>query len=248
MIGSLEARELVRRPMLVPSPLQQYMPGSVRMESHDCLLLAALGGDSVEENYALVFGTIDPERVFSLARSFFGSDEYSIVIESGTARALDELLQAQEWPIDEDVPALLLKPIPARPEASTSLEIRPVTTELEYEDFMNISQTGRRWVPSLKAATDPNVGLFVGYIEKRPVATSRLNCLGTVGDINGIVTDPDYRRRGFGTEMTWAAIAEGVKRGCTAIVLTATEMGYPVYLRMGFEPVCNYRTYLRPNR
>jgi hypothetical protein len=30
------------------------------------------------------------------------------------------------------------------------------------------------------------------------------------------------------------------------MTLTASEMGYPVYLRMGFVPVCRYRTYLPP--
>ena len=31
--------------------------------------------------------------------------------------------------------------------------------------------------------------------------------------------------------------------GCRAFLLTATEMGYPVYVKMGFVPVCTLRTY-----
>jgi len=34
--------------------------------------------------------------------------------------------------------------------------------------------------------------------------------------------------------------------GVYRLTLTATEMGYPVYLRMGFVPVCRYRTYVPP--
>jgi len=53
------------------------------------------------------------------------------------------------------------------------------------------------------------------------------------------------RRRGYGAAMTWAAIAEGVKRGCTAAALRATEMGESVYAAMGFVDVCTFRTYRR---
>jgi hypothetical protein len=31
--------------------------------------------------------------------------------------------------------------------------------------------------------------------------------------------------------------------GCGAFVLGASEMGYPVYVKMGFAPVCTMRTY-----
>jgi GNAT superfamily N-acetyltransferase len=63
---------------------------------------------------------------------------------------------------------------------------------------------------------------------------------------NGVVAAPEHRRHGFGAAMTWAAVNEGVRRGCTAMMLTTATMGYPVYLRMGFVPVCTYRTYLPP--
>jgi hypothetical protein len=35
-------------------------------------------------------------------------------------------------------------------------------------------------------------------------------------------------------------------RGCTAAVLKATAMGYPLYLRMGFVEVCRMRVYAPP--
>jgi hypothetical protein len=38
----------------------------------------------------------------------------------------------------------------------------------------------------------------------------------------------------------------GVRRGCTAVTLNATELGLPVYLKMGFVPVCTHRSYLSP--
>jgi GNAT superfamily N-acetyltransferase len=64
-----------------------------------------------------------------------------------------------------------------------------------------------------------------------------------VADLMGVVTRPARRRRGYGTAMTWAAVSAAQGMGCRAFVLTATDMGYPVYVKMGFAPVCTLRTY-----
>ena len=172
-----------------------------------------------------------------------------MVVEVEAAPAMLEALHERGWLLDEEEPALALASFPGLEELPTppsELDIRLVTTQSSFEDFSAIAQPTGRWVPSLEAALDPAIALFVGYVDGVPAATARLGVYGTVGDINGVVTVPRFRRRGFGTALTWAAIAEGALRGCTAMTLTATEMGYPVYLRMGFQPVCTYRTYLPP--
>jgi GNAT superfamily N-acetyltransferase len=147
--------------------------------------------------------------------------------------------------MDAEEPALVMTPLPAAvPPPPPGLDIRRVTDAAGLADFRVVSGTGTQWVPSLAAATDPGVGLFVGYAQEGPVATSRFTVQDGVADINGVVTVPEARRRGYGTALTWACIAEGRDRGCTAAELTASEMGYPVYLKMGFVPVCSFRTYL----
>ncbi len=246
MTQQADARELVRRPMFQPSPLQRYMSLPFHIERRDDITFIASGGDSPDERVVLIVSDIRPETVLHDADEIFGARAYSIVIESETNPALVECLESTGWVIDEDEPAMLLRPIPPVPERSSPLQIEPVTTQQQLDDFLNISETGRRWIPSLAAATDPNVCLLVGYLDGAPVATARINYLEDLGEINGVVTDPAFRRRGFGTEMTWAAVSAGMERGCTAIMLTATEMGYPVYAKMGFVPVCSYRTYMPP--
>ena len=172
-----------------------------------------------------------------------------MIVEVEAAPAMIDALDARGWLLDEEEPALALTPLPQPeelPAPPSGLDIQLVTTLAAFEDFSAIAQTSGRWVPSLEAATDPAVALFVGYVGGLPAATARLGVYGAIGDINGVVTVPAFRRRGFGTALTWAAIAEGARRGCTAMTLTATDMGYPIYLRMGFEPVCTYRTYVPP--
>ncbi len=239
-------RSIVRAPLLIPSPLERYRPEPGRHAIHDDLALTAGGRPGPDFNSAFVFGPVPPERVFALADAFFDATGYAIVVESGSAQPVEEAIRAQGWRLDEEEPALALAPVPTSPPPPTGLTIRLVTTEAEFADFMAVSRTAHRWIPSLDAARDPAVALFIGYAGNAAVATSRIARHGDVGDITGVVTLPAHRRRGFGAAMTWAAIAEGARRGCTAMTLTATEMGYPVYVRMGFAPVCVYRTYLPP--
>ncbi|MGI8857622.1 MAG: GNAT family N-acetyltransferase [Thermomicrobiales bacterium] len=236
---------IVRAPLLTPSPLQKYRAGIGRHVVHDDLVLTAMGGDGPDFNNAAVLGPIALERVFALADAFFGTG-YCVTVVSEVTEPVEEALRVHGWELDEEEPALVFAPIPAMPPAPPDLTIQLVTTDASFADFMAVSHTVHRWVPSLRAAMDPAVALLVGYLGEEAVATARLACYGPVGEITGVVTMPAHRRRGLGTAMTWAAIAEGVRRGCTAMTLTASAMGYPVYLRMGFVPVCRYRTYLPP--
>jgi len=243
----IDLRSIVRTPLRVPSPLQRYRPAPGRHAIHGDLVLTAGGRPGPDFNSAFVFGPVPPERFFALADEFFDATGYAIVVESDTAQPIEDAIRARGWQLDEEEPALALAPIPAPSPSPTDLTIRRVTTDAEFADFMAVSQTVHRWIPSLDAARDPAVALLVGYDGDEPVATSRVARYGDVGDINGVVTLPERRQRGFGTAMTWAAITEGARRGCVAMTLTATAMGYPVYLRMGFVPVCLYRTYVPPS-
>lgn len=242
-----DLRALVRTPLRVPSPLQRYRPEPGRFAVHEGLVLTASGGTDPAFNSVVVFDPLPAEQVFDRARAFFGDVPYSVVVESDAAWPTEAAVRARGWVLDEEEPALVLTPLPTPfPTAPAGLAIQRVTTEAGFAAFLAISETPRHWVPSLAAATDPAVTLFVGWVGAEPVATSRLTYCDNVGEILGVVTAPAHRRQGFATALTWAACAEGARRGCRAMTLTATAMGYPVYRAMGFVPVCTYRTYLPP--
>lgn len=237
-------RAIVRTALLTPSPLTRYQARPTRRAEFGDIVLTA-GSDS---RHVLVLGPTSPERLFAMAASYFeGSRDYSVEVEEGAAGAVERALLQRRWRLDEEEPALVLPDLPTTvPSLPGELRIHLVNDEAGLVDFHTVSAVGIRWVPSLAAATDANVALFVGYVGERPAATSRLVCLGHVADITSVNTRPEFRRRGHGTALTWAAVAEGARRGCNAAMLTATVMGYPVYVRMGFRPVCTFRTYLPP--
>lgn len=168
-------------------------------------------------------------------------------MENGAAAALEQMLLVQGWRLDEEEPALVLAPIPdAGPPAPADLDIRQVVDTAGLADFRRVSLTPSVYLPSLAAARDPAVALLVGYVGGQAVATARLTCLGSVVEVMGIVTVAAARRRGYGRALTWAALAAGQMRGCTAATLTSTAMGLPLYQSIGFQPAGTCRTYLPP--
>ncbi len=92
----------------------------------------------------------------------------------------------------------------------------------------------------------PDVEVYVGYLDDKPVASSALFVTGRTAGIYNVATLPDVRGRGIGEAMTWHCVRRGAAMGCVAATLQASDMGRPIYERMGFRLVSPYRTYQRP--
>lgn len=86
---------------------------------------------------------------------------------------------------------------------------------------------------------------YVGRIDGRPVATSRLSIGGGVAGVYTVLTLPEFRGRGIGRAMTLAALRAGRELGYRIGVLQSTEEGYPVYRRLGFREIFTYQVYER---
>jgi ribosomal protein S18 acetylase RimI-like enzyme len=250
--GDVDAlRAIVHEALLATSPLERYRPGPSRLATHGPITLVTAGDRGPDFNAVLVLGPAPAEQVFALAQAFFDDPAgYSICLDAEVAgAAIEDGLRARGWRLDEEEPALVLSSLPAAPPpAPPELVIRPVVDAAGFADFQAVSETPSVFLPSLAAVLDPAVALFVGYVEGRPVASSRLVCLGPIAEITGIVTVPAARRRGYATALTWTALAAARERGCQVATLTASPMGYPVYLRMGFRPAGLFRTYLPPEQ
>ena len=239
-------RAIAHAALVLPSPLDRYRPCPSRRVEHGPVTLVADGDQGPIFNRVVVLGPVAPDHVFALAEAFFAV-RFSVVVECGVEDALETMLLARDWRLDEEEPALVLAPIPdASPPAPAELDIRPVVDAAGLADFRSVSQTPSVYLPSLAAALDPAVVLLVGYVGGRPVATARVACLESIVELHGIVTVAERRRRGYGTALTWAALAAGRARGCTVATLTATPMGLPLYQGIGFQPAGTYRTYLPP--
>lgn len=243
-------RSIAHAALVTPSPLERYRPLLSRRSTHGTTTLVSDGDVGPDFNHVVVLGPTTPKDIFTLATAFFDDPAgYSIVVDVTAAPDVGDLLIARGWRLDEEEPALVLFPLPdAAPPLPPDLDIRLVVDAAGLDAFATVSETPSTYLPSVAAALDPDVALFVGYHGGRAVATARLTCLGGIAEINGVVAAPEQRRRGYGAALTWRAIEAGRARGCAAATLTATEMGYPLYLSLGFQLAGLHRTYLPPER
>jgi predicted acetyltransferase len=67
---------------------------------------------------------------------------------------------------------------------------------------------------------------------------------GNIAGIYWVGTHSDYRGRGHGSRMIQRAISDGQELGCALATLQASEMGEPIYRRMGFDAPIQYRFWL----
>jgi GNAT superfamily N-acetyltransferase len=86
---------------------------------------------------------------------------------------------------------------------------------------------------------------FVAYEEERPVATATAIVNDGCLLLFLVATMPEVRRKGYADAVIRRALntaheATGIRR----TVLHATDMGYPVYLRLGYYPTGRFMGYL----
>ena len=166
-------------------------------------------------------------------------------------------LSSRPW-----MPGMALHPVPRHPatEAARPSEpapdehaIRRVTDDAVLQDHVQAAAIGFdmdealvRTIMggSLEAADD--VAVYVGYTDGLPVTSGLGLRTGRTIGVYNIATVPWARKRGYGAAMTRRIVADGAAAGCDVAVLQASEMGYPIYQRLGYRTVVEYMGYVDP--
>jgi ribosomal protein S18 acetylase RimI-like enzyme len=124
--------------------------------------------------------------------------------------------------------------------------IKEIANENELYDFKKVfvetyeipEWAGQAWVDATLAI---GIGkapwkLFVGYLNNEPVATNLLFNGGGVASVYAIATISAARGKGIGAAITLKPLLEARdQKGYKYAVLFSTEMGIPVYKRIGFR-------------
>lgn len=176
---------------------------------------------------------------------------HRVWIADGLVPDLGDVPLARGFQADELLyPGMVLHPIPDRPASPTGVTVEPVAADgLELflgvliEAGMPSATCSRLFTPAF--AGDPDVQLFVGHLDGRPVGTAVAIRSVDVSGVYAVGTLSAARRRGVGTALTWAAVAAGVAWSCDTIVLQASAMGLPIYAGMGFRTVVDYTIFAR---
>jgi ribosomal protein S18 acetylase RimI-like enzyme len=77
--------------------------------------------------------------------------------------------------------------------------------------------------------------MYVAYLDGQPVATNLIYCGGGVAGVFAIATVEWARGRGIGSAITLKPLLDARDRGYRYAVLFSSEMGVPVYKRIGFR-------------
>lgn len=183
-----------------------------------------------------------------VARLREGIDDRLILTltEAGLANAGDET----------STPGMVAFPIRDQVLAAQSapeLEIRRVTDVAGIDAHRQAMTAGFGSDPAVAAGTAcpdlldrPECVVYVGYADGDPVVSGLGWRTGRTVGVYSIATIPSARRRGYGAAMTARVMADGVAAGCDVAALQASEMGRPIYERLGFRTVVQYAAYIDP--
>lgn len=84
---------------------------------------------------------------------------------------------------------------------------------------------------------------YIGYLDRKPVASSHMLLTSGVAGIFCVATVPEARRKGIGTQITLAPLREAREMGYRVGVLQSSQIGLGVYRRIGFEEYCKIGVY-----
>lgn len=148
------------------------------------------------------------------------------------------------FPIDHDAIAS---------QAPPELEIRRVTDVAGIDAHRQVVTAGFGSDPAVALGTAcanlldrPDCVVYVGYAGGDPVVSGLGWRTGRTIGVYSIATVESARRRGYGAAMTARVIADGAVAGCDVAALQASEMGRPIYQRLGFRTVVKYARYMDP--
>ena len=236
------------------------------------LLARACGGEVLERDGMLAVSTglpvamlniafverplADPRATLKEMVSFYDEKRLPFVvrIREGVDPESEKAAAALGMPYSDTVSGMALYRVPPPPEPVQGLNIERVPDSKRLGDYQRVAAEGfgmpLEFAERLMGAAFLEVEGFESYLgtlDGDPVAVSSVFVDGEVAGVYNVATLDSHRRRGIGEAMTWRSVTRGREAGCTVATLQASQMGKPVYERMGFRVVAPYRTFRRPD-
>ena len=86
---------------------------------------------------------------------------------------------------------------------------------------------------------DPPIRHYVGYLHGRPAAMASVFLAAGVVGLQYLATLPEFRGKGIARAMALTVLHEARALGYRVSILQSSEMGYKLYLQLGFRTLCH---------
>ena len=141
-------------------------------------------------------------------------------------------------------------PSTGKPEASAAaMQVRllrhsDLPGAMRLKEAANWNQTDEDWVRLLELEPE---GCFVISQDDVVVASATVVVYGAdLAWIGMVLTLPEFRKRGLGVRLMERVLEFAASRSVGKVGLDATDMGFPLYHRFGFETECIVERWERP--
>jgi hypothetical protein len=238
----------------------RWSAGGVTREERGILLVATGSNFPVLGNGVFrVDDRVGAVETLDTADRWFGElgRGYTVVVRDGEvdreleaearARGMVEVLSTPEMVcrrrLDE-------RPVP------NGAELRWVDSTDAIEDFVSVSSAAYETMGLPPEVThelitpgptmlEPHVHTVVAYLDGAPVAAAQTMLSHGIAGVYWVGTVEGARGSGLGEAVTRAVTNRAFDRGALVNTLQASPMGAPIYLRMGYETLYEYRGLVR---
>jgi len=203
----------------------------------------------------------DPSQIKNMpwqgADSFFRDRDldYQIVLSDEYCESIEDQLISEGYVKEGCLPAMVFdskyNDLP-KPSIYDQVRIERVVTEKQHLDFKSIITPAFGMVDFVSDriitsdfAFYEGHELYIAYLDDQPVSTSLLFISHGVAGIYWVATDETMRGKGLGEAVAYHATLEGLKLGCRFASLQATELGAPVYQKLGYRKLYTYNKYTK---
>jgi GNAT superfamily N-acetyltransferase len=103
-----------------------------------------------------------------------------------------------------------------------------------------------KFIAYLRANCPPNsLQFYTAFYEANPIATTMTIQHKDIVGVHWVGTVPEYRGKGIGYAITYQSLIDAKKNHASKAILMASELGKPVYTKMGFNVFATYEVYKR---
>jgi GNAT superfamily N-acetyltransferase len=170
--------------------------------------------------------------------------------------AFDDAARADGWELAFSAPGMIAEQVDAS--GPDDAELTWVETAHDLARFRRVEKEGfagdedeRAMIDAVFADTrsvePPGMRAVIASTGGEDAAAAAVYLHGAVATIGMVGTVPRFRRRGLGGQVTAAVANAGFELGADTAFLIASEMGAPVYRRIGFRTIEDYRFWLPPS-